>query len=164
MESDRAVIHELDALRLIAKFLAPGTAIMLVAPLNIGRRDRRSVMKFCASAQPACRALRVLGELEAFCERRMIVELFAGVLDEAVVQRHEEIVGSRCAIVMLRIEPAGCDIGVPSQHQLTLWRDARCSRRAAAWRRNLCQRYSATCQHVAPAQCNLPSSRAIDIA
>ena len=77
---------------------------MLVAPLDIGRRDRRSVVEFDALAQPERCALRVLGELEAFGERRMVVELVAEVLDQAVVQRHQEVVGARRAVVLLRVE------------------------------------------------------------
>ena len=93
MESDGAVVHQLDTLRLFAQHLAPGTAIVLVAPLDIGRRDRCPVMEFGARAEPERRALRVLGEVETFGECRMVVQLVAEVLDQPVVQRHEEIVG-----------------------------------------------------------------------
>ena len=93
---------------------------MLVAPLDVRRRDRRPVMELRARAQPERGALRVLGELEAFGERRMIVELVAEILDQAVVHRHQEVVGAGGAVVLLRIEPARRDVGVPGQRQLAL--------------------------------------------
>ena len=109
---------------------------MLVAPFDVRRRDRRAVMELDARPQPERRALGVLGELEAFGERRMVVELVAEVLDQAVVQRHQEIVGTGGAVVLLRIEPARRDVGVPGQHQLALWDDCRrrgrCARNGTA--------------------------------
>ena len=78
MEADGAVVHQLDTLRPLAQHLAPGTAIVLVAPFDIGRRDRRAVVELGARAQPERGAFRVLGEVETFGQRRMIVAVRRG--------------------------------------------------------------------------------------
>jgi hypothetical protein len=41
----------------------------------------------------------------------------AEVFDQRIVQRHYEIVGARRTVVLLGVEPARCDVGVPGQHQ-----------------------------------------------
>ena len=69
------------------------------------------------------------------------------------MQRHQEIVRARRAVVLLRIEPARCDVGVPGQRQLALRHDGR-GARCAAWGRNLRQRRGAACQHAASVQCD----------
>ena len=158
MESDGAVVHQLDTLRPLTQHLAPGTAIVLVAPFHIGRRDRCAVVEFGARAQPERRALRVLGEVETFGERRMIVQLVAEVLDQPVMQRHQEIVGRRRAVVMLRIEPARCDVGVPGQRQPALRRDVRRAR-CAPRGHDPGQRRGAAREHAASARCADTASR-----
>ena len=47
----------------------------------------------------------------------------AEVFDQRVVQRKNEIVGARRAVVLLRVEPARGDVGVPGQHHLAARND-----------------------------------------
>jgi hypothetical protein len=77
-------------------------------------------MELGARTQPERGTLGVLGELEPFGESRMVVERVAVVLDQAIVQRHQEVVGGGGAVVLLRIEPARRDVGVPGERQLAL--------------------------------------------
>ena len=116
-----SVVDDLDAFGLLVQHLAPGAAVVLVAPFDVGRRDRRAVVELGARPQPEGRALGVLGKLEVFGQRRMVVARLAEVLDQRVVQRHEEIVRARRAVMLLRVEPARGDVGVPGQRHLALW-------------------------------------------
>src|SRR6266436_1622892 len=46
----------------------------------------------------------------------MVVELLAKVLDQGIVHHIEEIVRRRPTVMLLRVEPAGRDVGVPGEH------------------------------------------------
>ena len=65
--------------------------------------------------EPEGGALGVFGELVALCEGEVIKALVAEVFDQPVMQRHQEIIGARGAIMLLRIEPPRRNVGVPSQ-------------------------------------------------
>ena len=81
----------------------------------------------------------------------MIVALVAEVLDQAVVQRHQEIVRARRAVVLLRIEPARRDVGVPGKDHLSRRLDVgHCARRDRS-RTELRERGGAAGQDAAPA-------------
>jgi hypothetical protein len=73
-------------------------------------------MELDPGAESEDRTLGVFGKLVALGERRVLVEFLAKVLDQGVVQHVEEIVRRGPAVVLLRVEPAGRDIGVPRQH------------------------------------------------
>src|SRR6516165_7435542 len=118
MKADRMVVDDFEILGLIMEHRGPGPAVMLETPLDVVRGYGSSVVKFGASAKLEGTALGVLGKIETLGQCRMVVSLLAKVFDQAVVQCHQEIVRGRRAVVLLRIEPAGGDIGVPSQHYL----------------------------------------------
>src|SRR5215471_6301437 len=98
---------------------------MLVTPLHVGWGDRRSVVELRPLTQPERRTLRVLGELVAFGQRGMVVELIAEVLDQAIVECCQEVVGTGGSVVLQRIEPAYRDVGVPGQRELSFRSDRR---------------------------------------
>src|SRR5262249_14493804 len=52
----------------------------------------------------------------------MVVELGALILDEGVVDRGEEVVRSGGAVVLLGVQPAGCEAGMPREDDLALGR------------------------------------------
>src|SRR5437763_8635791 len=54
----------------------------------------------------------------------MVVSRFAQVLDQSIMEREKEIVRAGGAVMLLRIEPARRDVGVPRQYYFT----ARCGR------------------------------------
>src|SRR5262245_59556928 len=54
----------------------------------------------------------------------MVIELGTLVLDERIVERGEEVVGRRGAVVLLRVEPARGESGVPRERQLAFGRGA----------------------------------------
>src|SRR5207244_10801662 len=83
---NRALVEDLDPVGLVVQQLGPGPLIVLVAPFDIVRRDRRSVMKLDALAQPEGGTSRVLGKLVALGQRGMVIELVAKVLDHAVLR------------------------------------------------------------------------------
>ena len=78
----------------------------------------------------------------------MVVERVAVVLHQPVVQRHQEVVGTGGAVVLLRIEPACGDVGVPCEGQLALRHD----RRRTGARRARGQRRRTAGQDAAPVQ------------
>jgi hypothetical protein len=82
--------------------------------------------------QPELCALGILGKLKLFGECRIVVAHVAEVLDQAVVQRVQEIVRACGAVVLLRIKPARCDVGVPRKDQLAGRRHWLCACRAGA--------------------------------
>ena len=55
---------------------------------------------------------------EVLGQSGMVVELGALILDERVVHRGEEVVWSGGAVVLLGIQPAGCDAGMPREDDL----------------------------------------------
>jgi hypothetical protein len=55
----------------------------------------------------------------------MIVELRALILDEGVVDGREEVVRRGGAVVLLRVQPARGEAGVPRENQLALGRRSR---------------------------------------
>src|SRR6266850_8092562 len=76
----------------------------------------------------------------------MVVELRALILDEGVVDRGEEVVGRRGAVVLLRVEPARGESSVPREDQLPLGRGAD-ARRERYGRRGDGDRYQGKGQH-----------------
>src|SRR5436190_15647466 len=54
----------------------------------------------------------------------MVVSRFAQVLDQSIMERKKEIVRAGGAVMLLRVEPARRDVGVPRQNYFT----ARCGR------------------------------------
>src|SRR5262249_45637171 len=118
VEPDRLIVH-LHSLCLLAQNLTPGAAIVFVAPFHIGGRGGGPLMGFCTLTQPQCRTPGVLGKLEALGQCSMIIKLIPEVLDQTIVQRHQEIVGAGCTVVLLRIEPARRDVGMPSKRELS---------------------------------------------
>ena len=111
---------------------------MLVAPFDIGGRDRRAIVKLEAGAEPEQSALGVLGELEMLGERRMIEFPIVEILYQRVMQRIEEIVRGRGPVMLLRVEPAWRDVGVPAEHHLAI-RNDRLGRRAGFAQQGDCQ-------------------------
>jgi hypothetical protein len=75
------------------------------------------------------RALGVFGEIAALGECRVIVSDLAEVFDQGVLEGHDEIVQARRAIVLLRVELARGDVGVPGEHHAAFgndrWRSAK---------------------------------------
>jgi len=69
-------------------------------------------------------ALGVFGKLVAPGQRQMVVELLAEILDQRIVQYVQKIIRGRTAVMLLRVEPPGSDVGVPREHQLAAWNDA----------------------------------------
>ena len=61
MEPDGGVANDLDAVGLGLQHVAPGAAVVLVAPFDVGGRDRRPIMELDPGAQPDRRALGVRG-------------------------------------------------------------------------------------------------------
>ena len=114
-KADRAVVDYLDARGFLMHHLGPRTLVMLVAPGDIGRSDRGAVMKLEPRAEPEYGALRVFGELEMLGERQVIELFVIKVLDQRVLHDVEEIVGRGAADMLLRVEPARRDVGVPGE-------------------------------------------------
>src|SRR4051794_22155734 len=50
----------------------------------------------------------------------MTVFLLTEVLDQSIVQGEQEIIWASSSVMLLRVEPARRDIGVPRQHHLSL--------------------------------------------
>src|SRR6516164_5369896 len=118
MKADRMVIDDFEFLGFLVEHCGPGAAIMLETPLDVLHRYGRNGVEFGALAKLEGAALGVLGEIETLGECRMVVFLLAKFFYQAVMQCHQEIVRGRGAVMLLRLEPAGGDIGVPSQHYL----------------------------------------------
>jgi len=76
-------------------------------------------------------ALGVLGKIEPFGQRRVVVTDLAEVFDQRILQCHDEIVWAGGAVVLLRVEPAYRNIGVPGEHHLALGNDCCGGARAA---------------------------------
>ena len=100
--------------------LAP--AVVLVAELDVLRGDRVAVVELDPLAQGEGGALGVRGHREVLGQGQMVVELGALVLDEGVVEGREEVVGRGGAVVLLGIQPARREAGVPRQDELALGR------------------------------------------
>jgi hypothetical protein len=113
VKANRAVVDDLHRLRILVQQIAPGAAIVLVAPFDVIRRYRVAIVKFDPAAQPKGGAFCVFSEFEALRQRRMVVVSFTKVLDQRVLQRHQEIVRAGRAVMLLRVEPARRDVGVP---------------------------------------------------
>ena len=143
---------DLHAVGLILDNLAPRPAIVLIAPFDILRRHRGAVVKFDTWPQVKRRALRVLGEIEFVGERQMIPFLLAEVLDQPVMQGIEEVVGGRGAVVLLRVEPARRDVGVPGEHHLARGRGVHRRPGAAHERRRKRRRRKRRAQDATPRQ------------
>ena len=119
VEPDGVVVDDLHAIGICFQNLTPGATVVLIAPFDVRRRDRRTVVELCAWPQRKGRALGVLGELVAIGECRMVVEFVTEVLDQAVVQCHQEIVRAGSAVVLLWIQPACRYISVPGENHLS---------------------------------------------
>ena len=133
MEHDGVVADDLDSLRPLLQHLLPGAAVMLVAPFHVLRRDGRAVVEFEAGAQLEGRALGILGKFDT-CRRAPDdpTSVARKFLISAVVQGVDEIVGRRRAVMLLRVEPARGDVGVPRQRHLALRDDRVGGARTAA--------------------------------
>jgi len=79
-------------------------------------------MEFDPLPQRERGALRIRGDREMLGQSRMVVELSALILDEGIVDRGEEVVWSGGAVVLLGVQPAGCDAGMPGEDDLALGR------------------------------------------
>src|SRR5262249_14913025 len=108
---------------------------------------RLAVMEFDAIAKPEGGASAVLGKLVALGEGQMVVEVGAGVLDQRIVQGCEKIIWRCRAVVLLRVQPAGCHGGVPGKSHSPLG-SRPC--RSDAERGQLRQQGGATLQHTPP--------------
>ena len=124
-EADRTVVDDLDALGLLLEDVGLGAAVVLVTELDVLRGDRIAVMELGPLAQCERGALRVRGDREPLGQGGMIEELSALILDERVVDGREEVVGCGGAVVLLGVEPARGEAGVPREGQLALRRGAR---------------------------------------
>ena len=113
------VVDDFHTIGICFQNLPPGATVVLIAPFDIRGRDGRTVVELRTRAQKECRALGVLGELVAIGECWVVVEVVAEILDQAVMQRHQEIVRAGSAVVLLRIQPACRNIGVPGQNHLS---------------------------------------------
>jgi hypothetical protein len=134
VEAQGAIVDDLDTLGLVVQHLGPGAVVVLIAPLDIVRRDRGAILALQPEAQTECRALRVFGELEALGQRQMVVELLAKVLDQGIVHHIEEIVRRRSTVMPLRVEPTRRDVGVPREHQAAAGGSfPECAFNAAKW-------------------------------
>ena len=96
--------------------LGPAAVIVLITPFDVLRSDRRAVVKLDPPTQLEGGALGVFGKLKMLSKRQVIVQLLAKVLDQRILQHVEEIVSRGTAIVLLRVEPARRNVGVPGQH------------------------------------------------
>ena len=120
VEAHCTIIDDFDPLGLLAEHFARSAAIVLIAPFDIFGRNRGPIVEFDPRPQSKGRALGVFGKLEPVGECRMVVADLAEVFDQGVMQRHQEIIAARRAVMLLRIEPARGDIAVPRQYHLTL--------------------------------------------
>src|SRR5437879_9515975 len=75
-------------------------------------------MKLSSGAQFEGGALGVFGEMETFRQSRMVVTRVAEVFDQPVMQREYEIVGAGGTVMLLRVQPTRCDVGVPRKRHL----------------------------------------------
>ena len=123
-EANRAVVHDLDALGFLLEDVGLGAAVVLVAELHVLRSDWVAVVELDALAQGERGALGVGGDRGVLGQRRVVVERRALILDERVVDRGEEVVRGGGSVVLLRIEPARRESGVPREDQLALGRGA----------------------------------------
>jgi hypothetical protein len=121
-EADRSVVDDLDALRLLLENVGFGSPVVLITELDVLRGDRLAVLKLDPLPQRERRALRVRGYREVLGQRGMVVELGALILDEGVVDRGEEVVWSSRAVVLLGVQPARGEAGVPREDDLALGR------------------------------------------
>ena len=71
-------------------------------PFDVIGRDQGAVVKLDARSKVEGRALGVFGKIIAFGERRMVVTDLAEFFDESVVQRHQKIVRTRGAVMLLQ--------------------------------------------------------------
>jgi hypothetical protein len=108
-------------------------------------------MELGSRPQPERGALGILGKLEMLGECGMFVALVAEILDQAVMQRHQEIVRARSAVVLLGIQPARRDVGVPGKDYFA-GRHGGFRPRRTLGRRDRRQRRGAARQDAAPAQ------------
>ncbi len=120
LEADGSAVDDLDRFGLALEGGGQGAAVILVAELHVFGRDRLAVVELGALAQPEGRAHGILGELVALRQRRMVVELRAGIFDQGVVQGMEEVVRRRRAVMLLRVEPTRRHGGVPGHDHLAL--------------------------------------------
>ena len=121
-ELDGPVVGDLDALGLLLEDVGLGAPVVLVAELDVLRGDGVAVVELHPLAEGEGRALRVRGHREALGQGQMVVQHGALVLDEGIVQGGEEVVRGGGAVVLLGIEPAGGQAGVPGQDDLALGR------------------------------------------
>ncbi len=135
MELDGAVVDEIDTVQPFFAHRRPRAVVILEAPFHVLRRDRCAVMELDARPQPESGALGVLGELVFVGEREVVVSHLAEIFDQCIVQREGEIVRTRRAVVLLRVDPASGDVGVPGQGHLSPGRDVRLGPQAANKRR-----------------------------
>ena len=156
-KTQRVVVNDLDTVGLVVQHLGPSAAVVLVAPFDVFRRDRSAIVEFEARAQPESRAPSVFGKLIALGECRVVVEFLTKVLDQGVVHGIEKIIRRGPAVVLLRVEPAGRDIGMPRQHHA-----AASSRFRGGLgnpykgRSERCRRQRRRSQQRAPSGCRLP--------
>ena len=132
VEANRRVVDDFHCLGILVQHFAPSTAVVLVAPFDVRRGDGRTVMKLDPAAQPKGGTFRVFGNIEPLCQRGMVVMIFTKVLDQRILQRHQEIVRARRTVMLLWVKPAGCDVGVPGEHDFAFRNDRR--RRAKLFR------------------------------
>ena len=121
-EADRAIVHDLHALRLPFEDVGLGAPVVLIAELDILRSDRLAVVEPDPLPQRERGALRIRGDREVLGQSGMVVERGALILDEGVVDRGEEVVWRGGAVVLLGVQPAGCEPGVPGEDDLALGR------------------------------------------
>src|SRR5262249_39679558 len=121
-KADRAVVHDLDTLRPPLEHVGLGTPVILIAEFDILRSDGLAVLELDTLPQGERGALRICGNREVLRQSGMVVELGALSLEEGVVDRGKEIVRSRRAVVLLGVQPAGCEAGMPREDDLALGR------------------------------------------
>ena len=86
------VVDDLNTIGICFQNLTPGATVVLIAPFDVRRRDRpyrRGTL--CLAAEKRSRSLRPR-RTRSVGECRMVVEFVTEVLDQAVVQCHQEIV------------------------------------------------------------------------
>ena len=113
-----AGIDNLYALCLRLQHISLGASVAFKAELHVLDRDRLTVVKLDPRPEPEGGALRVRGKFVTLGQARVIKQRLTVVLDQGIVEGIQEVVGRRCPVMLLRVEPLGRHIRMPGQDDL----------------------------------------------
>ena len=111
-------VDDLDRLGALVEDFAPSATIVFETPFHVIGCNRRAIMKLDSGPQLESGALGVLGKIKALGQGRVVVPHLTEVFDQRVLQGENEIIGAGGAVMLLRVEPARGDVGVPGEHHL----------------------------------------------